>query len=257
MLGQLAKRFAPGYVDWMHADPQTTSGLRKYFSDDWLGKLVGKRVVDWGCGRGSDVVAAALAGAAEVVGIDIQEDRLIAGRAMAEHQGVGDRCRFINARTEPEAYGALVGTFDFGLTVDAFEHFDDPSMVLAGMHDLLKPAGTLLISFGPPWKHPFGAHLAEWITLPWIHFAFDEDTVLAVRSHYLKDGATRFADVPGGLNKMTLARAEELLARSGFEVTMFEPRPIRPLRALAKLSACREYITSIVRAVCVRSEAAA
>ncbi len=253
ILARLAERFPAPTVDWDAVDPHTTSGLRRFFGDDQLATYAGKRVLDFGCGRGADAVAAALAGASEVVGIDVQAHHIESARALAERFGVSHICRFIDARSDRAAYAALDGGFDVVFTIDSFEHYDDPVFILGEMDRLLAPSGTLVISFGPPWKHPFGAHLTGWIKLPWIHFFFDEPTVLAVRAHYLDDGARRYEDVGGGLNRMTIARFKEIIAASPFRLLLLDPVPIRPLRPLARIPKMREYVTSVVRAVCVRS----
>ena len=256
VLSRLAERFPARVVDWEAVDPHTTSGLRRFFGDDQLAKCVGLRVLDFGCGRGADAVAAALAGACEVVGIDVQAHHIESARALARRFGVSHVCRFIDARTDRAGYAALDGGFDVVFTIDSFEHYDDPVFILGEIDRLLAPNGTLVISFGPPWKHPFGAHLTGWIRLPWIHFFFDEATVLAVRAKYLDDGARRYEDVSGGLNRMTIARFREIVAASPFRFTLLDPVPIRPLRPLARFPQFREYVTSVVRAVCVRSESA-
>ena len=45
-------------------------------------------------------------------------------------------------------------------SIDAFEHYDEPGAVLEMMRDLLVPGGTVYVSFGPPWWHPYGCHMA-------------------------------------------------------------------------------------------------
>ena len=254
VLSTLARMYPAPVIDWEAVDPNATSGLRQFFGDDELAAMNGKRVIDFGCGRGADAVAAALAGASEVVGIDVQSHHIQSARALAERFGVSHVCRFIDVRSDPEAYASLDRGFDIVCTIDAFEHYDDPVSILGEMDRLLAPDGKLVISFGPPWKHPFGAHLNGWIGLPWIHFFFDEPTVLAVRATYLSDGAQRYEDVDGGLNRMTIARFRTIVEASPFRFTMLDPVPIRPLRSLARFPHVREYVTSVVRAVCVRSE---
>ena len=247
----LARRFHPGFIDWEAVDPDTTSGMRKYFGDETIASFRGMRLIDFGCGPGADAVAAALAGAVQVVGVDVQAHHIASARKLAEKHGVADRCRFIDVIAEPDEYAALAGGFDVVTSMDAFEHFEDPVHMLHEMHRMLAPRGRVIISFGPPWKHPMGAHLMAWIKLPWIHFLFREETVLEVRSRYLDDGAKRYEDVPGGLNRMTLASYESIVAASPFRSSSFDPVPIRPFRLLAKIPGMREYVTSIVRSTLV------
>ncbi len=66
------------------------------------------------------------------------------------------------------------------------------------------------------------------------------------RSDFKTDGATRFHEVAGGLNKMTIKRWETLVAESGFKAVSYELVPIRPARRLhCRLT--REWLTSLVR----------
>ncbi len=247
VLAAATRWLGPRHYDYADNDPYTTSRLRMYFGETTLRGLAGQRVIDFGCGYGADAVAVALEGAHAVVGVDVQEPRLDAGRRCAADHGVADRCRFVNAATDSEAYAAL-GEFDAAISIDAFEHFADPNAMLAEMRRLLRVGGRVLISFGPPWKHPYGAHLDHFNRMPWLHFVFSEPTILNVRKRYFDDGATRFEHVAGGLNRMTVARFERIVADSGFRVVALDPIPIRKLRPLARHRALREYVTSMVHA---------
>lgn len=113
------------------------------------------------------------------------------------------------------------------------------------MRTLLKSDGCLFVSFGPIWHHPYGGHLFS--VFPWAHLIFTEHALIRWRSDFKTDGATRFHEVAGGLNKMTIKRWEALVAQSGFKLTYFELVPIRPAKRLhCRLT--REWFTSLVRA---------
>ncbi len=246
ILDLTTRRLGPRQADYENNDPYETSRLRQYFGDATLRGLAGKKVLDMGCGRGADAVALALAGAT-VVGVDVCADHLNAARRCAAEHRVHERCRFVDPAGDVASYAQL-GDFDAVVSVDAFEHFAQPDAMLAEMHRLLRTGGRALISFGPPWNHPYGAHMNHFNRLPWIHFVFSEPTIMAVRARYVGDGAVRFEDVAGGLNRMTVERFERLVAESGFAVAALEPVPIRRLRRLARHRAVREYVTSMVHA---------
>jgi hypothetical protein len=137
------------------------------------------------------------------------------------------------------------------VSVDAFEHFEDPPSILAQMFDLLAPGGSVEISFGPTWYHPLGGHLFS--IFPWAHLIFSERALIAWRSQFKSDGATRFHEVAGGLNQMTIAEFERIVSRSQFTLVRLECVPIRKLRWLhGRLT--REFTTALVRASLRRPE---
>jgi len=205
----------------------------------------GRTVVDFGCGEGEEAVEMASRGAAAVVGVDIQSRMLDIARARAERAGVADRCRFV------EVYD---GRADVIVSVDAFEHFDDPAAMLRLMHGMLAPGGKVLVSFGPTWYHPLGGHLFS--VFPWAHLLFTERALIRWRSDFKTDGATRFREVAGGLNQMTIGRFERIVAASPLRFASFEAVPIRKLHRLSN-RLTREVTTAIVRCTLVAREPAA
>jgi hypothetical protein len=112
------------------------------------------------------------------------------------------------------------------------------------MASLLKPGGSLYASFGPTWYHPLGGHLFS--VFPWAHLLFSEKALIRWRSDIRSDGATRFGEVEGGLNQMTIARFEKLAKQSPFVIDFLEAVPIRRLRLLHNRFT-REFTTAIVR----------
>ena len=211
------------------------SKLRVLLGDDAVERLRGRTVVDFGCGVGAESVEMAKAGA-QVIGVEIQEEGLRQARANAAAAGVADRCRF-TAALEGE-------TADVVVSIDSFEHFDDPLGALRTMYGLLRPGGVLLASFGPPWYHPYGGHMFS--VFPWAHVVFAEPALTRWRADLRSDGARRFSEVAGGLNQMTIRRFERLIAQTPFRIEHFEAVPIRKLRRLHN-RLTRELFTTIVR----------
>lgn len=197
--------------------------------------IAGKVVIDFGCGVGAEAIEMARRGAARVIGVDLQERLLRTARERAAHEGLSAECTF-TVRTNEQA--------DVIIAIDSFEHFRDPPAVLKLMSSLLKPTGQVLVAFGPTWYHPLGGHLFS--VFPWAHLLFTERALLRWRAGFKDDGATRFEDVPGGLNRMTIARFQRIVADSPFRFAALETVPIRQLAPLANRWT-REVTTAIVR----------
>jgi SAM-dependent methyltransferase len=211
------------------------SKLETLFGPQIWDELRDKDVIDFGCGIGTEAIEMAKRGARTVTGVDIRETVLIQAGQAAESAGVSDRCHFTS---EPHAKADVI------VSLDSFEHFADPGQVLSAMRHLIQDEGEALIAFGPPWLHPFGGHLFS--VFPWAHLLFTEDALIRWRSGFKTDGATRFTEVEGGLNMMTIRRFEALIKRSDFELRALELVPIRKLRPLAG-TLTREFTTAVVR----------
>jgi SAM-dependent methyltransferase len=208
-----------------------------------LPELIRDRIViDFGCGEGGETIDLVRQGAKKAIGLDIRRNVLDIATRRCEAAGLSDRCEFVTSTATAA---------DVIVSLDAFEHFGNPAEILATMHSLLKPGGTVLISFGPTWYHPLGGHLFS--VFPWAHLLFSEQALMRWRSHIRSDGATRFEEVEGGLNQMTIGRFERLIADSGFKVESLQAVPIRKLRALHGRST-REFTTAMVRAKLSRKE---
>lgn len=206
--------------------------------------VAGKTVVDFGCGEGHECIELARRGAKRVIGVDIRNELLARARELARQSGVGKLCEFV---TRPPVNADII------ISLDAFEHFERPAEILEIMHSFLNPGGCVRISFGPTWYHPLGGHLFS--VFPWAHLMFSERALLRWRSDFKTDGATRFQEVAGGLNQMTIRRFVRLLQRSPLMASWFECVPIRPLRLLHN-ALTREFTTSIVRCELVPKKAA-
>jgi SAM-dependent methyltransferase len=204
------------------------------FGPEVFDELRGKSVLDYGCGTGETCVELAERGAARVIGLDIQASLLETGRRAAADAGVSDRCQF-TTRTDDRV--------DVVLSMDSFEHFDDPAGVLEDMRRLVRDDGYVLVEFGPTWYHPLGGHLFS--VFPWAHLVFTERALMRWRSEFKTDGATRFGEVAGGLNQMTIRRWERLVASSPFRFKQYDLKPIRRSAPFHN-RLTREFLTAVV-----------
>jgi len=233
---RILKRISPAGRDTLcgfASEPKAKLAVQ--MGTTFFDKIAGKVLIDFGCGGGAGAVEMAKNGAKRVIGIDIRENVLQEARQKALVAGVHSICDFASSTSE---------LADIIVSVDAFEHFADPAGVLCLMNSLLRPSGELLVSFGPTWYHPFGGHLFS--IFPWAHLIFDEKALVRWRSAFKADGATRFSEVAGGLNQMTISKFEKLVANSPFEVLSIELVPIKNLRRFHN-RLTREFTTSVVR----------
>lgn len=225
--------------DLVSPDPEPSSArcpkVETHFGPGIWNAVRGKRVVDFGCGTGEEAIELARRGAAEVIGLDIQERWLLEAKRSAAANGVAANCSFAR-ETNKKA--------DLVLSIDSFEHFEDPADVLETMSDLLAPNGQVWISFGWPWYHPYGGHLFS--VFPWAHLIFSEAALIRWRSEFKTDGATRFREVEGGLNQMSIKRFERTVQNSSLEWIDRTLVPIKPLRWFHRPST-REFTTALVQ----------
>ncbi len=217
------------------AEEKSNTKLKQFFGNNFFDLIEGKTIIDFGCGSGNQSLEMAQKGAAKVIGIDLQEHLLERGRQTAKQLGVADRCMFVTSTNE---------LADIIISKDAFEHFYDPAAILNIMSSLVKPTGCVLAAFGPTWLHPYGGHLFS--VFPWSHLIFTENAQIRWRSDFKTDGATRFAEVAGGLNQLTISGFEQIVERSRFRFDWLETVPIKGI-PLLKANLLREIGSSIVR----------
>ncbi|OUT64011.1 MAG: hypothetical protein CBB70_12795 [Planctomycetaceae bacterium TMED10] len=222
-----------GYLDG--SAYHNKSKLATLLGADIWNQTNNKIVVDFGCGTGTESVEMAEHGAKKVIGVEIQRKRREQARNRAEKHGVSGHCVFTSRIRE---------TADVIVSLDAFEHFQNPAEILEAMRHMLSPHGSVFAAFGPTWYHPLGGHLFS--VFPWAHLIFTEQALIRWRSTVRSDGATRFDEVEGGLNQMTIRRFEKIVARSPFRFEELDTVPIQKLQRFA-CRMTREFTTAIVR----------
>jgi len=232
----LSKIYPAGPIRFASNPYEGASKLLLLLGEELVGELKGKVVVDFGCGDGNEAVYLVGRGVARVIGVDIRESSIAESTRRAEEAGVADRCTFTTDSANIQA--------DAIVSLDSFEHFEDPLAILEVMHGMLRPGGFVVTGFGPVWYHPYGAHSLS--AFPWAHMVLTERALLRWRADLRDDGATRYGEISGGLNQMTVSRFERCVAQSAFEIEHLEAVPIRKLK-WAHNRLTREFTTSIVR----------
>lgn len=235
---EILRFLAPRYKNTNNTEEtpeQVDTKLELFFGANFWTLIKNKVVIDFGCGAGNQSVEMAKRGASKVIGIDIRSNLMEHGRRSAKQLGLSERCEFRTATDE---------LADIIVSIDAFEHFSDPAAVLERMSTLLRPNGYVLAAFGPTWLHPYGGHLFS--VFPWSHLIFTETAQIKWRADFKTDGATKFSEVAGGLNQLTISKFEQFVANSPFSFERMETVPIKGV-GFFKTKWFREIGTSIVR----------
>ena len=206
----------PGEVN-----PEDFDKLTARFGDDFHVKDL--RVLDVGCGSGDLAISMAGAGA-DATGIDIDKARIRQARERSEGLDLAGSARFVH-RDFLEFEDA--SGFDRVMSLEAFEHIPRPGRFLPKMVELLRPGGKILSVFGPMWLSPFGGHQDGYTKFPWLHLLFPEAVALTARRLMYRptDPATRWEDIRGGLNRITVRHFVEMVDAAGLEFDRFDINP--------------------------------
>jgi ubiquinone/menaquinone biosynthesis C-methylase UbiE len=112
-----------------------------------------ERVVNLGCGAGPQAVVYK-GHYARMVGVDVNAERLRWSRTHLAAYGVGNEYQGICANVERVPLSDR--TFDKAIAIDIIEHVQQPEALCAEAYRLLRPGGTLLITF--PVQHDRFTH---------------------------------------------------------------------------------------------------
>jgi 2-polyprenyl-3-methyl-5-hydroxy-6-metoxy-1,4-benzoquinol methylase len=195
--------------------------------------IVGKTVLEIGCGTGGRTAYLASAGAKCVVGIDINREEIGLARSLSSqiYPELTDRLQFI---TTLEDKPVDTGTFDVVVLVDCMEHVVSPPQMMRLAYHYLSPGGQFYFSSGG-WYHHSGSHTH---LLPYVNLFFSDETILNVirwwvsRPGYVPTrfdsdppvdrwrGLYNLRDRPGEhLNKITIREMKKLVHYSIFPYT--------------------------------------
>ena len=108
-------------------------------------------------------------------------------------------------------------------------------------------------SFAEPWYGPRGSHYDAYSRLPWVNLLFSERTAMRVRSHFRSDGARRYEDIQGGLNRMSIAKFERIIRNSGMRCEFFRVYITKKIPLLEHVPIARELFGSA--AACILRKA--
>ena len=251
------------YAQWQYEKGEETIHhyLENISKEDMLKD---KMILDIGCGAGGKSLYYASNKAKKVYGLDIVKGYEHEACRLAVEKKLVDRFEFVLGDAAQLVFKDKF--FDVIMMNDAMEHVQKPLKVLQECYRVLKPGGKLYINY-PPYYHPYGAHLSDVISFPWIHVIFDDDTLIKVYKYFVQnfsDGEERIAlriskDHRGKeyfsyINKMTVNRFVTLLAQTGFQHVYHKEVPLRKfLKPLAYVPYLREGFIKTV--VCILEKA--
>jgi SAM-dependent methyltransferase len=195
---------------------------------DVAGPLDGKRVLDVGCGDGSNAVLLAEHGAS-VHGIDLALPILDAGEHGERLRRVGalmvaDRTQLSVTLELMDATAMTFGdaTFDLVMSRSAMEHLHPVERALAEMVRVTRPGGVIHCSIDPFfWLR--GCHKQGVVDIPFAHarLSLDEFTRFVTATEGERAAARRRQRL-ATLNRLTLAQWREVVSRTGCEVLAWQ-----------------------------------
>jgi len=177
----------------------------------------GKRVLEVGCGIGTDSINFARAGA-RLTAVDLSSESLRIARERAKVMGVADRMDFRQANAEELTSVIDEGPYDLVYSFGVIHHTPNPEAALAQMRSLTAPGGTLklMIYHRRSWK-------AFWI------LAFEErgrfwraDELIAKHSEAQTGCPVTYT--------YTRGEARELVERNGFTIRDLHVDHVFPYR---------------------------
>ena len=219
--------------------------LSKVFPD-FIHEITNKKVVDFGCGLGSQAIAMAKEGADYVLGIDTNQSAIEHCRELASDLSLDSKVEFWEGITDGNK-----GKFDIVVSRNSMEHFTEPESIITDMKSLLSNKGgeVIFITFGPLWFSPYGSHMNFFTKIPWVNILFSEKAVMNVRSRFRSDGATKYKDVENGLNLMTVSKFERIVKKSKMEIQYCKYECVKGLNFLAKIPMVRELFINRINCV--------
>jgi len=182
-----------------------------------LPSLTGKKVLEIGCGHGALCYELAKRGAAEVVGVDLDEKRIeFANRYLPEKDADLSKVLHFSGRN---IHDMEERDFDLVISKSTFEHVMDLETMLKTIYRLLSPGGTLYSGFGPLYNSFDGDH--RLVTLiPWGHLLLSDES--RMRRFSKKTGNPIHTVEDMTFNMFPFREYERIFKESDFEIESFK-----------------------------------
>lgn len=211
--------------------------LQQQFSDYFSpSDVVGKDVLDFGCGEGELSFLMMSLGAKSVTGIEVDESRYAAcAGKVSKDPGSGERFPRFLCATNDTQIDLPDSAVDVIVCFDVLEHIMAYDAIIREWRRVLRPGGRVLI-WWVPWWHPYGPHIESLVPIPWCHVLFSDKTLLetCAKVYELPEFKPRIWDLDEHgakkpnkwrtmqelpeVNKLSMRRFEGLISDIGFEV---------------------------------------
>ena len=254
-------------VDWQTYYDWRYRSLKRQFNENFsIEAIIGKDILDFGCGDGSLSIVLMDAGAKSVHGVDLDERGLEKFRERLKRYA-GTRQPTFSHSSSGKKIGLPDHSFDCIVCFDVMEHVMDYRDIIFEWHRVLRPGGKVYIWWQPYW-HPFGHHAHDWVPIPWAHVFLNDDEFREVCARIVDwpdfqpsvwdrnpDGSRknrfRVPDAGNFLNKLTVREFERVCSDAGFEFARRQfhpfsmPQPLKAISALGtKLPGARDFFSA-------------
>ncbi len=186
-----------------------------------------REVADVGCGDGIIDLGLVHHGLPRrLVGFDVNPVRedLLLERAVAAGVAQTLPTALEFAVSDTAKLPAPDDSFDTVVTWSAFEHIDDPAVVLGEIRRVLRPDGVLFLQLWPFYHSQHGAHLDEWYPEGFVQFQRDPDAIEAdVLQRAEDEGWAKYKlGEYRTLNELTVDELGHAVEAAGFRITKLQ-----------------------------------
>lgn len=186
-----AKMSSESYLDFWESRSASSFAM--------FGKLdfSGLEVLDVGSGLGSNLTYLLSRGAKGVTAIDVGFSGISESRSLFSSlkPELMPRITFVNADASQMPFDD--GVFDVLVSADTFEHIQIDRVIdaLNECSRVMKSGGYIYL-YLPPFYAPWGAHMINWINIPWCQVFFRESIILKVARRLEVEGMALNCKLP-------------------------------------------------------------